>query len=103
MDAPRDAFIDGQWQTGTQRFAVRDPFDGATIAEVTDCDDAMVDAAVAAATRAFPAWRVVVAPERGKLLRKVGERMLAEERHLAEVCTRENGKALKESIAEVRY
>ena len=29
--------------------------------------------------------------------------MLADERRLAELCTRENGKPLKESIAEVRY
>ena len=50
------------------RFSVRDPFDDAPIAEVTDCDDALIDAAIAAAARAFPAWRRRPAPERGKLL-----------------------------------
>ena len=98
-----DAFVDGRWIPGGQRFAVHDPYDGAVVAEVTDTDDALVDAAVAAAGRAFAAWRRRPGPERGGLLRQLGARMLADERRLADLCTRENGKALKESIAEVRY
>jgi succinate-semialdehyde dehydrogenase/glutarate-semialdehyde dehydrogenase len=103
MDIARDAFIDGTWQPGRSRFAVRDPFDDAIVAEVTDCDDAMIDAAVAAATRAFSAWKRRPAGERGKLLAQLGARMLADERRLAELCTRENGKPLEEAVAEVRY
>jgi len=99
----RDAFVEGRWVAGPSRFAVRDPFDDALIAEVTDADDALVDHAIAAAVRAFPAWRRRSGGERGKLLAAMAARMLADERRLAELCTRENGKALKESIAEVRY
>src|SRR3954471_5386077 len=99
----RDAFIDGRWVPGTARFAVTDPFDGSVIADVTEADEAMVDTAVAAAERAFATWRKVPAPERGRLLVTLGARMLADERRLAELCTRENGKPIKESIAEVRY
>ena len=75
----------------------------AVIAEVTDCDDALIDRAIDAAARAFPAWRRTLAPERGKQLRALGERMLADEARLAELCTREMGKPLKESAAEVKY
>ena len=99
----RDAFIDGQWTPGRQRFAVRDPFDDAEIDEVTDCDEALVDAAVEAAARAFPAWRRRPGPERGRILAAMAQRMLADERALAMLCVRENGKALKEALAEVRY
>src|SRR4051812_37816753 len=99
----RDAFIDGRWVTGTARFAVTDPFDGSVVAEVTEGDEAMVDTAVAAAVRAFATWKATPAPERGRLLVALGARMLADERQLAELCTRENGKPLKESLAEVRY
>jgi succinate-semialdehyde dehydrogenase / glutarate-semialdehyde dehydrogenase len=99
----RDAFIDGRWLAGTARFPVKDPFDDTLIADVTDADEAMVDAAVAAAARVFPTWKRRPAPERGKLLGQLAARMLAEERRLAELCTRENGKPIKESIAEVRY
>lgn len=103
IDFPRDAYVDGRWVAGAQRFPVHDPFDGALIAEVTDADDALVDEAVAAAARAFVTWRRRPAAERGKLLAQLGARMLAAERRLAELCTRENGKPLAESIAEVRY
>ncbi len=100
---PCDAFIDGRWVVGPSRFIVRDPFDGAAIAEVTDSDEAMVDAAVAAAARAFPVWKRRPGPERGRLLAQLAARMLTAEKRLAELCTRENGKPIKESIAEVRY
>ncbi len=102
MELARKAFIDGQWVAGAT-FAVRDPFDDALIAEVTDCDDAMIDRAVAAAARAFPEWRRRPGPERGALLAKMAERMLADEAALAELCVRENGKPRKEALAEVRY
>jgi succinate-semialdehyde dehydrogenase/glutarate-semialdehyde dehydrogenase len=103
MDIARDAYVDGSWLATRQRFPVRDPFDDAVIAEVADADDAVVAAAIAAAVRAFPAWRRRTGGERGKLLAQLAQRMLAEERALADLCTRENGKPLKESIAEVRY
>jgi succinate-semialdehyde dehydrogenase/glutarate-semialdehyde dehydrogenase len=99
----RDAYIDGAWIAGARRFAVTDPFDDALIAEVTSADEAMADAAVDAAARAFASWRRRPAPERGRLLGGLAARMLAEERRLAEVCMRENGKPLREAIAEVRY
>jgi succinate-semialdehyde dehydrogenase / glutarate-semialdehyde dehydrogenase len=103
MDLARDAFVDGTWHGGSGRFVVRDPFDDAVVAEVADCDDTLIDAAVAAAARAFGAWRRRPAPERGRLLGQLAQRMLSDERRLAELCTRENGKPRKEAIAEVRY
>ncbi len=102
-DIRRDAFIGGRWVAGTKRFAVTDPFDDSVIAEVTEADEPMVDAAVAAAVTAFPGWKRTTGPARGALLRKLGDRMLADEQRLAELCTRENGKPTKESLAEVRY
>ena len=103
MDIPRDAYIDGAWHQSRRRFAVRDPFDGAVIADVTDGDDTLIDLAVSASLRAFPAWRRKPGGERGKLLAEVARRMLADERALAELCVRENGKPMKEAVAEVRY
>jgi succinate-semialdehyde dehydrogenase/glutarate-semialdehyde dehydrogenase len=103
MDIARDAFVDGKWVAAEDRFPVHDPFDDSTIALVVDADDALIDRAIDAAARAFEAWRKRPGPERGKLLRKLADQMLADEERLAALCTRENGKALKESIAEVRY
>ncbi len=99
----RDAFIDGEWVAGTRRFPVRDPFDRSLIAEVTAADESHVDAAIAAATRAFATWRLQPGPARGKLLAQLATAMLDAEQRLAELCTRENGKPLEEALAEVRY
>jgi succinate-semialdehyde dehydrogenase/glutarate-semialdehyde dehydrogenase len=82
---------------------VHDPFDGALVAEVTDAGVAEVAAAIDAAARAFASWRARPAGERGRLLGALAAAMLRDERRLAELCTRENGKALAEAIAEVRY
>ncbi|HUQ03732.1 MAG TPA: NAD-dependent succinate-semialdehyde dehydrogenase [Kofleriaceae bacterium] len=103
MTVATDAFIDGTWVAGSARFAVRDPYDDAEIAHVTDCGEAEVAAAIDAAARAFDGWRRRPATERGKLLAQLAAAMVRDERRLGELCTRENGKALKEAIAEVRY
>jgi len=103
MELARDAYVDGKWAGTARRFAVRDPFDNATIAEVSDVDEATVDRAIAAAARALADWRKRPAPDRGALLAKVAGLMVRDEARLAELCTRENGKALKESVAEVKY
>jgi succinate-semialdehyde dehydrogenase/glutarate-semialdehyde dehydrogenase len=103
MDLARDAYVDGAWTRTEKRFAVRDPFDNALVAEVSDCDAATVDRAIAAAARAFGGWRRRPAPERGQFLAKLAALMARDEARLAEICTRENGKALKESVAEVKY
>ena len=103
MDLARDTYVDGEWLVGRRDFEVRDPFDDALVARVSDVDVATVDRAIAAAAKAFIEWRRRPAPERGQLLGKLAALMARDEARLAEICTRENGKALKESVAEVKY
>ncbi|MBC7977821.1 MAG: aldehyde dehydrogenase, partial [Myxococcales bacterium] len=57
MPLARTAYVDGRWIDQPQHFEVRDPFDGAVIAEVADSSDDLVDTAVDAAARAFVTWR----------------------------------------------
>ena len=103
MEILRDAFIAGSWQRTERRFAVTDPFDGAAIADVADCGEAEVARAIDAAHGAWGAWRKTPAPARGAVLAEMAAAMLADQQALAELCTRENGKPIAESIAEVKY
>ena len=59
-------------------------------------------AAIAAAKTAFPAWRETPAPERGKVLFRAVRIMEQQKEALARLLTREEGKALTDSLGEVQ-
>ncbi|GHE70979.1 putative aldehyde dehydrogenase [Streptomyces longispororuber] len=61
-----------------------------------------VDEAVGAAHEAFRAWRVVPAPRRGELVRRLGELLRAHQDDLADLVTVEVGKIRSEALGEVR-
>ena len=58
-----------------------------------------VDDAVKAARAAFEKWRLVPAPKRGDIMRKVGDLMVARKEDLAHEMTREMGKIFHVGIA----
>jgi acyl-CoA reductase-like NAD-dependent aldehyde dehydrogenase len=61
-----------------------------------------VDVAVRAARRAFETWRLVPAPKRGDIMKKVGDLMVAKKEELARQMTREMGKVLAETRGDVQ-
>lgn len=61
-----------------------------------------VEEAVRAARKAFESWRLVPAPKRGDILRKVGDLMVAHKEELAHQMTREMGKVLAETRGDVQ-
>ncbi|HXZ11493.1 MAG TPA: aldehyde dehydrogenase family protein [Candidatus Sulfotelmatobacter sp.] len=58
--------------------------------------------AIVAAKAAFPAWRDTPAPQRGKILFNAVRIMQDQKEELARLLTREEGKALKDSLGEVQ-
>ena len=98
-------FIDGEWvdSASGETFESRNPADRTevlgTFARATAPD---VDRAVEAAARAYPAWMQTPAPTRADYLLRVA--LLLEERkeELSQVMTREMGKTMKESRADVQ-
>lgn len=102
---PTQAFIGGKWSDAANgaRFAVYDPATGAGIAEVADCGAADTEAAIAAASVAQSGWATMPAPERGAILRRWRDLMVAEADSLALVLMRENGKPLAEARGEILY
>ena len=57
--------------------------------------------AIAAARAAFPAWRDTPAPVRGRVIARAALLMEQQKEDLARMLTREEGKALKDSLGEV--
>ncbi len=96
-------YIDGQWVDGSGKSAIIDPSDGSVIAEVATSSDEQNLAALAAADAASASWAKVAPRVKGEILRKAFEIMIAEADQLAELISRENGKALPDAKGEVLY
>lgn len=102
---PNQAFIDGEWCDAAdgRRFDVTNPATGAVIASVADCGVAETRAAIAAAKAAQPGWAAMPAGQRGAILRRWRDLMVARADALALILTRENGKPLAEARGEILY
>jgi succinate-semialdehyde dehydrogenase / glutarate-semialdehyde dehydrogenase len=102
---PTDLLIGGAWRpaTGGGTLPVEDPSTRAPLTEVADATPADALAALAAASRAQARWGATPPRERGEILRRAHELLLARAEHLALVMTLEMGKALAESRAEITY
>ena len=96
-------YIDGQWVDGNGTLDVIDPSDGSVIAKVATAGNAEIEAALAAAHRAAPAWAKTAPRVRAEILRKAFELMTQEADYLAELISKENGKALPDAKGEVAY
>ncbi|QJR12275.1 Alpha-ketoglutaric semialdehyde dehydrogenase 1 [Usitatibacter rugosus] len=96
-------YIDGKWVEGesTIEIAIVDPATGATLAKGRGASDAQVDAAAAAAARAFAAWAAMPAYDRGQILRSAAAKLRANADELARVMTLEQGKPFAEAKAEI--
>ena len=82
---------------------VVNPATGEAIATVPDLGAGETRDAIAAAERAWPAWRARPAAERSALLERWHDLMLENLEDLAVIMTAEQGKPLAEARGEVRY
>ncbi|SFQ34146.1 succinate semialdehyde dehydrogenase [Bradyrhizobium sp. Ghvi] len=98
-----DALIDGRWIVGEERDVVVDPATGEEIADVARCSAENVNVAIAAAERAFAAWRELLPARRGAILRSWASLMLDHSEELAVLVTSEQGKPLAEARHEITY
>ena len=96
-------YIDGEWVSSPNLFPVHNPATGEVIVDIARGGEAEAEQAVAAAARAFPAWRALTAKERSIKVRRWGELMLQHKEALAELLTREQGKPIAEARGEVGY
>ena len=97
-------YIGGRWvPAGAESSAlgVTNPATGEVLARVPLSGAADVDAAVAAAREAFPAWRSRSTIERARWLFRFRQVMEAHQDELARSVTREMGKTLPDARAEV--
>jgi len=86
-----------------ERLAVRNPADhGELVGHVQEAQAADVDAALAAAQGALPAWSAVPAAERARLLRRTADLLEDQTLRLLPLVMREAGKTSANAVAEIR-
>jgi succinate-semialdehyde dehydrogenase/glutarate-semialdehyde dehydrogenase len=101
---PKQLYIGGEWRDGANgAFAVEDPATGETLCEVADASPEDAKAALDAAVAAQAAWAQHPPRERGEILRRAFEMIVARADDLALLMTLEMGKPVSESKAEITY
>src|SRR6202049_1076160 len=98
-------FIDGEWveaSTG-QTFENRNPADTRDVIGIFQrSGKADVEAAIAAAKKAFAKWRLIPAPRRAEIIYRAAEMLVERKEKYARDRTREMGKILKETRGDVQ-
>ena len=97
-------FIDGGWveSKAEELLPVVNPATGQTLGMTPLSPASEVDAAVEAASRAFPAWRATPAVDRARVLFRLKALLDQHHAELARTLTQEHGKILPETMGEVR-
>ena len=89
--------INGQSVESASRFETVDPATQDVLGEVSAAGEAEVQAAVAAAKQAFPAWASRPATERAKIMRRLGELITQHVPDLAELETMDTGQVISQT------
>ncbi len=106
MSTHFDLLVDGTWRgadagSEMKRVELRAPWDGAIVGTTWEAGWPVMDAALAAAARAFPAWRDAPRSERRALLARIAAAVRAQAEALAKLEAVEVGKPIAWARAEV--
>ncbi len=96
-------YIGGEFiaPSNTNTIDVVSPIDGKLLSKVPLSSSSDLDAAVAAAKKAFPAWSKTPIKERVQVFFKYKTLLEKNLQELAALCSEENGKTMSESVAEI--
>jgi 5-carboxymethyl-2-hydroxymuconic-semialdehyde dehydrogenase len=92
-----DHLINGKAVAGRDYFETVNPATQDVLAEVASGGEAEVNAAVAAAKEAFPAWAGMAAPARAKIIRKLGDLIAANVPEIAKTETNDCGQVIAQT------
>ena len=92
-----DHLINGKFQSSREYFETVNPATQEVLAEVANGGADEVNAAVAAAKAAFPKWAGLPAPERARLVRKLGDLIAAHVPEIAQIETNDCGQVIAQT------
>jgi len=101
----QQCYVDGRWMDADSKatIVVTNPANVSVLGCVPRMGAAETRRAIEAANAAWPAWRQQTAKERGAILRRWFELVIANQDDIAKLMTAEQGKPLAEAKGEVAY
>src|SRR6202045_2542022 len=93
--------LDGKWIEQGEQVEIRAPYDGSVVGRVFQARREHVEAAIAAAVKAFGTTRRLPAFERQRVLRRVAENITHRKEEFAHTLAQEAGKPIKAARSEV--
>lgn len=115
IDDPKYAFLkdlglqrtnygvyDGEWKGSGSTVKSIDPATGKIIAETVTGNVVEADNCIKVGTEAFKQWANVPAPQRGEIIRQIGEELRKYLQPLGQLVSLEMGKILPEGVGEVQ-
>ena len=92
-------FIGGEFVEAAKggKIPVLNPHDNSLLAEISEATAEDIDRAVAAARKAFPAWKRMSAADRGRLLLKLADAIEADAKYLSELESLDTGHPIRDT------
>ncbi len=88
--------------SSSRDFTSTSPIDGSEIAKVSEADDAAYDKVIEDSRETFECWRMLPAPQRGDLVREVGNALREHKKELGALVSIEMGKIRSEGEGEIQ-
>ena len=93
----------GEWfATSKDVLEVRSPASGELLGKITQASAADYDKVLKTSQKAFVAWRAMPAPQRGEIVRQIGEKLREKKDALGALVSLEMGKIHTEGLGEVQ-
>lgn len=104
LEAVNSGLYDGAWApaTGRRSLAIHSPIDGGLLGDVALADETDYDRLVEKAWTSFKAWSAIPAPQRGAIVREIGDELSKYKESLGLLVSLEVGKTPVEGKGEVQ-
>ena len=97
----KQILIGGEWRDASEKFDVKSPFSGETLAEVASADETETQEAIVQATNAAAEMRVLPRYEIAQGLRQIADNIEKRKKEFAETIAKEAAKPIKLANGEV--
>jgi aldehyde dehydrogenase (NAD+) len=98
---PAAMSVSESW-AGEEVFSKRSPIDGGWIADVEVSKKDTYNRLVEEAQKAYPVWSAMPAPQRGEIIRQIGDAFREDKEELGTLISLETGKLLQEGLGEAQ-